>query len=525
LTARFPVFHRVLVAVLLTVACLAAQHSPLTAEWIVKEGEHVAEVPHVAWLNNGSAILYDVRQPEASRTFEKLDPTSGRRQPILDMGKAMASLKSLMAAGEAKDMKAALSWPEAFDLAGDKAAYIFAEDLFLLDLPTSTFWRVTQTRAEEKDPQFSPDGKMISFVRENDIYAYDIAGKKETRLTSDGSQTTLNGTLSWVYWEEIFGRKDTGYWWSPDSQSIAYLQTDESAVPVSTFVDFQPVDTRIVTQRYPKAGETNPKIRVGVVRIGQPATHWISVTDKPFEWILRVKWLPDSHQLSLETLNRAQTEMGLYFADSETATSKRVLTETDSAWINDNDDLYFLKDGHFLWASERDGYMHLYRYKMDGTLVNQVTKGDWAIISSGGLAFWVHQAVVGIDEKNDWIYLTTLRDNSVERQLYRIKSDGTGMTRLSTEAGTHRILMSPDTKFYLDTYSNIRTLPSLSLHTSEGKLASMIAQPRPELLPDNMQFAELLKIPAADGFPMPAQILKPTNFDPSRKYPVILFVY
>ncbi|HUI84171.1 MAG TPA: prolyl oligopeptidase family serine peptidase, partial [Candidatus Binatia bacterium] len=195
-------------------------------------------------------------------------------------------------------------------------------------------------------------------------------------------------------------------------------------------------------------------------------------------------------------------------------------------WVNIQDDLYFLKDGqHFLWASERDGYMHLYRYRMDGTLVNRVTNGDWAMASAGGRPFWVRQSVTGIDEKNGWVYFVTLKDISTERQLYRVNLDGTGLTQISREHGVHHIAMSPDARYYFDNFSDIKTLPALSLHTSDGKQTAVLAEPRPELLPASVHFPELLTIPAADGFPMPAQILKPSNFDPHKKYPVILHIY
>ena len=161
----------------------------------------------------------------------------------------------------------------------------------------------------------------------------------------------------------------------------------------------------------------------------------------------------------------------------------------------------------------------------DGTLVNQVTKGDWAIVSSHGGAFWVHQGVVGIDEEKDWIYFTALKDGSVERQLYRIHGDGSGLARISAEPGTHAIGMSINARYYFDEYSNIHTLPALRLHTADGELKATIAAPRPELLPPGMQYPQLMTIPAADGFPMPAQILKPKDFDPARRYPMILHVY
>jgi dipeptidyl-peptidase 4 len=504
------------------VSLLQAQTPTLTTDWIVGPGSGVDDVPSFVWLADGTAILDDVRLPESQQTFERLDPVTAKRRPALDMKRAVTSLKSI---DPDTGIQSALPWPIVFNAAGKQALYVFHGDIFLLDLDSATFSRLTQTVEEEKDPEFSPNGRFVSFVRANNIYLWDLSARKETQLTNDGSQTILNGTLSWVYWEEIFGRHDTGYWWSPDSESIAYLQTDEAGVPVSTFVDFSPVNPRVIHQTYPKPGEHNPVVRVGVVAVDSPSNHWIPVTDKPYEWLLRVNWLPDGKHLSFKTLDHSQRELGLYLSDREGGEVKRLLTETDPAWVNVNDDLYFLRDGDFLWASERDGYMHLYRYTADGTLVNQVTRGNWAIVSSHGGAFWVHQGVVGIDQANNWIYFTALKDGSVERQLYRIHSDGSGLKRISAEPGTHEIGMSMDAGYYFDEYSNIRTLPALRLHTADGDLKATIAAARPALLPADLQYPQLTTIPAADGFAMPAQILKPKGFDPTHRYPVILHVY
>jgi dipeptidyl-peptidase-4 len=482
----------------------------------------VKDVPTFVWLENGKAIVEDYNSQAHHRGFEELDPATGKRHPLVDTSRALASLQSVAPTAA---VHGELPWPEVFDREGKQALYIFDSDIYLLSLDRATFQRITQTAEEEKNLEFSPDGKYVSFVRVNNIYVYDLAAKRETQLTHDGSATILNGTLSWVYWEEVFGRHDTAYWWSPDSQSIAYLQTDEAGVPVSTFVDFAPVTQRIIHQVYPKPGDHNPVVRAGVLHLASGANDFIAITDKPYEWLLRVNWLPDGKHLSLKTLDHTQRELGLYIADTQGREVKRVLTETDPCWVNVNDDLYFLGDGHFLWASERDGYMHLYRYSADGTLVNQVTKGDWAIVSSHGGAFWVHQGVVGIDEANDWIYFTALKDGSVERQLYRIHSDGSGMMRVSQQTGTHAIGMSLDAHYYLDEYSNIRTLPALQLYRADGALIATLGRPRPELLPRGIQYPQLMTIPAADGFAMPAQILKPKDFDPAHRYPVILHVY
>jgi dipeptidyl-peptidase 4 len=498
-----------------------AQQPALTTDWIVNQGSKVDAVPHALWLADNTALLDDTRLPPSQQTFERLDPSTGERRPILDMKKAVASLQALDARSGVKDV---LAWPAAFDSQGKRALYLFHGDLFLLDLGSATFARVTETEQEEKNPSFSPDGRFVSFVRANNLFLWDPSSGKETQLTHDGSETILNGTLSWVYWEEVFGRHDDAYWWSPDSQSIAFLQTDEAGVPVSTFVNFSPVNQQLIHQVYPKPGDHNPVVRVGVVTLGQPAIHWLQ-PGKSYEWLLRVNWLPDSRRLSFKTLDRSQRELNLYLADRDGQHIKHLLTETDPSWVNVNDDLYFLRDGHFLWASERNGYMHLYRYTPDGNLVNQVTRGDWAIVSSHGGAFWVRQGVAGIDQDADWIYFTALKDSSVQRQLYRVHADGSALQRISTEPGTHEINMSPNATYYFDQYSDLRTLPSLRLHTAAGALKLTLASPRPDLLPAGLVYPDLTTIPAADGFAMPAQILKPKNFDPTHRYPVILHVY
>ena len=498
----------------------------LTLEWIFgDEGRSFASVPAHVWLSDGRLLLFDVRRPAAGRTFEILDPSTGARRPALDMAAAVQSLNALLPGA---GVGPSLDWPEAFDAAGRRALYVFGGDLFVLDLAAARFTRLTRTAAEEQSPGFSPDGRRLAFVRAHDIYVVDIDTGAETRLTRDGSETTLNGSLSWLYWEEVFGRRDIGYWWSPDSRALAYLQSDESKVGLSAFVDFRPDSgPRLITQRYPQAGTPNPRVRVGVVEIGSDQTTWVSIKDRPFEYVLRVKWLPDGRRLSVQTLTRDQHESGLYFASRETGAAERVLTETDPAWVNIHDDLYFLADGsQFLWASERDGFYHLYRYTTDGRLLNQVTRGDWSMASSGAGVFWVRRAVVGIDEKEGWVYFTALERSSVERHLYRIKLDGTGMTRLSKEPGTHRISMPADARFYLDNFSDLRTLPSLTLHRPDGAPSMSLAPPRPELLARfDVQYPELLNIPASDGFQMPARLLKPKDFRNDRRYPVILYIY
>tara|TARA_Y100000310_G_scaffold166749_1_gene166438 strand:- start:55 stop:2265 length:2211 start_codon:yes stop_codon:yes gene_type:complete len=501
----------------------SADDNRITVEWIYSDtAKVIAAVHKYQWLEDNTAILFDTRLEKKERTFLKLDPqTQSELGPAVDREKALASLQEYLGKEDSTEY---LEWPLSFDPYGNYAVYLYKKDIFLLDLAASEFRRLTQTETAEKAPRFSPDGSRLAFVRENDLYIYDLATNREKRLTSDGSDTILNGTVSWVYWEEIFGRRDIGYWWSEDSKALVFLQTDESAVTKMHYVDFKPAVPRLITQRYPKAGTDNPVVKVGLMEIDSPQIKWIKL--EPYEYICRVKWHQDNQWFSVQTMNRAQTELNLFYIDRNTGKNLgKVLTETDTGWVNINDDLYFLESGNFLWQSERDGYAHLYQFNKNGSLVGQVTKGSWALRSSGG-PFWLRQSVVNIDEEHSQVYFTSLEKSSIERHLYRIGLDGSGLQRITREEGVHKVSFSPDGKYYFDTYSNINTLPTLALYSRGGERLTMIAEPRPELLEElQLQTPELFTIPTTDGFLMPAQILKPKDFNPGKKYPLIFNIY
>ena len=444
----------------------SADDNRITVEWIYSDtAKVIAAVHKYQWLEDNTAILFDTRLEKKERTFLKLDPqTQSELGPAVDREKALASLQEYLGKEDSTEY---LEWPLSFDPYGNYAVYLYKKDIFLLDLAASEFRRLTQTETAEKAPRFSPDGSRLAFVRENDLYIYDLAANREKRLTSDGSDTILNGTVSWVYWEEIFGRRDIGYWWSEDSRALVFLQTDESAVTKMHYVDFKPAVPRLITQRYPKAGTDNPVVKVGLMEIDSPQIKWIKL--EPYEYICRVKWHQDNQWFSVQTMNRAQTELNLFYIDRNTGKNLgKVLTETDTGWVNINDDLYFLESGNFLWQSERDGYAHLYQFNKNGSLVGQVTKGSWALRSSGG-PFWLRQSVVNIDEEHSQVYFTSLEKSSIERHLYRIGLDGSGLQRITREEGVHKVSFSPDGKYYFDTYSNINTLPALALYSRDGE--------------------------------------------------------
>lgn len=478
-------------------------------------------VPRTWWLDDGSALLLDTRKPFQEMGMEHLNPKTGERTPWFDMQAAIASFNALF---EGRTVPRIFPVPRSMDGSGRYGTFLVQGDLFLLDMKQSLFMRLTETPEEEKAVRLSPDGRKVAFVRENDLYVIDIAKKKETRLTVDGSETLLNGTLSWVYWEEMFGRQDQGYWWSGDSRSIAYLQTDESAVSVQHIVDFSPWTPTVQKQRYPKVGETNPTVRVGIVGLATQKTTWADVGD--YEYVCRVQWMPGSDRVCVRTTNRMQNEVDMYFVNRQTGAGRFIMKESNPAWVNVTDDLYFLKDGkHFIMASERSGYDHLYRFTMDGKLVNAVTSGEWALRASGGV-YWLRSAVQRIDEKKGWVYFTAHKESALEKHLYRVKINGKKLQHLSKGRGTHAITMSPDGRYYFDQYSNISTPPALTLHRADGRVVSTLAESTYGGFEKyNAQYAKVFHIPARDGFPLPASITLPANFDSTRVYPVVVYVY
>jgi len=496
---------------------------PITVEWIYSSaGRAVDDVPSHHWRSDGQALLWDSTAAEPG--FELLAPESGLRTAFVDRERALASLEALLP----DESETAWRWPDALDAAGDQGLYVMDGDLFVLDLPSSTFHRLTRTEAEETSASFSPDGRGVAFVRDNDLYRVGAHGADETRLTRDGSDTTLNGTLSWVYWEELFGRRDIGYWWSDDSRSIAYLQSDESKVGTVQFLPFEDPYAEPIVQRYPKAGSVNPSVRVGVLSVAatEPETIWIDLP-QTHEYVARVKWLPDNVRLSVQTLTRDQRRLDLAIADVSTGSSRILITETDEAWVNVHDDLYFLEDGeHVLWASERSGHSHLYMYDLAGEGHRRVTDGDWAIASSGGGVFWMRQAVCAIDEANGWIYYTSQQQSPIERHLYRVRFDGADPERLTTAGGRHAVSFAPDNAHYLDTYSKLGSPPFMTLVATEKgarhDVAHALAGAHERL---ELQVPELVEVTARDGQRLPGWILKPRDFDPTRRYPLILYVY
>ncbi len=494
---------------------------PITVEWLFSdEAEALGRPSEATWTADGSVLLLDFAPPAAERAFERVDPVTLERRRTVDPQAARTSLREALGEGELPE---GLEWPESFDGAGENAVYVFGGDLFRLRLGSSRFDRLTRTEAAESLPRLSPDGSQVAFVRANDLWVIELASGTERRLTRDGSATVLNGTLSWVYWEEIFGREEGGIHWAPDSTAVAFLRTDESPVAVSTFVDFEPETPRVIEQRYPKVGGANPLVTLGIYDLATGRTVWLDRSSVAYEYLVQIEWLADSQALGVVALNRSQDRADLYRLERSGA-ARRVLTESDPAWVN-LIDFHFTGDGQELLAtSQASGHNHLYRYALDGRRLAAITAGDWSI--RGTEAWQLSTRATTIDEAHGFAYFTARRPDLTQIQLYRVRLDGGEPLRLSSEPGVHRVQWSDDRRFYLDWHSSHERPLELSLHDATGaRRATLFAVPAARLAALDLQLPGLFTVPAADGHPLQARLYKPRDFDPARRYPLIVYVY
>jgi dipeptidyl-peptidase 4 len=386
--------------------------------------------------------------------------------------------------------------------------------LFVFDAGNSKPRQTIAGLNEENVPTLSPDGRAIVFRKNANLYVEDLASRRAVQLTSDGTDTRLNGQLDWVYPEEL----DLGkaFWWSPDSRRIAYMQFEVSKEFVYPHADLIPVRAVFEPQRYPQAGTPNANVRVGVVSASGGSTTWMDLGGASQSLIARVNWLPDSKTVAIQRLTRVQDALDLVFADATSGIVRNILSERDKTWINTSDDLHFFpgKDS-FLWSSERSGFRHLYLYSTQGQLFRQLTSGNWQV-----------NKVVAVNDQTGSIYYTSSQDSPLENQLYRVSIAGGAPQRLSTGSGTHSIQIDEHATNYLDTFSNLTTPPETTLRQASGEPIAVIC-PIDKAIPAKYDIlpTEIVKTAASDGTLLYARLIKPSHFESGKKYPVIVFVY
>jgi dipeptidyl-peptidase-4 len=335
--------------------------------------------------------------------------------------------------------------------------------LWVFDLGMGVGVQVTASTATILDPKFSPDGRHISYVEEHNLYVRPVSGGAAFPLTRTNDPQILNGEVDWVYAEELDVRSN--YFWSPDGRRILFLQMDERKVPEYPIVDWMPTHAEVDMMKYPKAGDPNPAVRLGVVGSNGGGVRWLYPKDRKQEiYIPRFGWV-DKHIAYLQVLNRAQDQLDLYFVDVRNGRSQLMLTEKSDTWIEIRDDFRLLKSGGFLWTSWRDGFTHIYLYSFNkdnplaspARMVQQLTRGEWEVTE-----------IDAVDEQADTVYFTANEGDARERHLYSVSLQGGATQRISREAGTHDAEFSPNAKQYVNEYSATLTAPQYQMCSIGG---------------------------------------------------------
>ncbi len=492
------------------------QQTSLTVEQIYHQQNLLVEPPQdIAWSPDGAQVSYIDGQGE----LIGVNGATGAQKVLVNHDKMQAFLQ----AGESeRDLAHRARYHEpSYIWMPDSKHLLFDSNgqLWLFDLTSGVGVQMAATHAASGvNPQFSPDGSIISFVRDRDLY---ILRPQQSalpfRLTQSSTRTLLNGEVDWVYEEELDVRSN--YFWSPDSKHLAYLQSDESSVPQYPIVDWIPTHATIDVQRYPQPGDPNPYVRVGVVSVNGGKTKWINVPfDNGNDYIPRFGWVNDT-TVWIETLTRDQRELSLYFADTANENVQLMLTKSDDKFLDEAYDLRVLAS-NILITGWRDGHTHIYCYSFDqtnpvakaATLVKQLTSGNWDV-----------SGISAVDTANRTVYYLSDESGPSQESLWAVKMDGTGRHQVSGAGGWHEPVFSPDAKLFADTVSSASTPPGVELCTREAHCKSIWKAP-----PTGLQLIAPinLSLKAADGATtLYGRIILPRDKTAPASVPLILNPY
>jgi dipeptidyl-peptidase-4 len=480
------------------------------------------------WLGDGTA--YTTVEPPADGAGQEIVryDVEGARREVLVAARQLVP-QGASAPLEIKDYAWSPDGKKALVFTNTKPVWRLNTrgDYWVLDRASGELKRLGGTEAKPSTlmfAKFAPDGGRVAYVRENNLYVEDLATGKITALTTDGSRTLINGTFDWVYEEELMNYYADGWRWSPDGSSIAFWQLDADSVKNFLLINnTDSVYSRVIPVQYPKVGETNSAARIGVVSAAGGPTRWLEIEGDPRNhYIARMDWAASSDEVILQRLNRLQNRNEVMLGDAKTGQVRTVLVERDSTWVDPVDDLVWLDGGKgFTWVSERDGWKHVYVVSRDGKKTRAVTKGDFDVLD-----------IQGIDPRGGWLYYVASPENPVQRYLFRTRLDGKGKPeRLSParEPGTHAYDVAPNYRYAIETYSSLGNPPIIRLvrlpnHQSVRTLVDN-QQLRSKVSALRRGPVEWLNIEAEDGLKMPGVLLKPADFDSTRRYPLLFFVY
>ncbi len=396
--------------------------------------------------------------------------------------------------------------------------YRYGTDLYFYNLDNKEFKQLTAIEGKEENATFSPDRKWVAFTRNNNLFVSDLTTGLETQLTNDGTDLIYNGKASWVYYEEILGRRSRykAFWWSPNSNKIAFLRFDDTNVPEFTLVSAEGQHGRVETQRYPKAGDPLPGVRLGIVDVNSQKISWVNrhvIFDEYIAWPI---WSTDGKHLYYQWSNRDQNQLKIFKTSVETEESKQVYEETQKSWVGFFSDVTMLPDGSgYLLRSDKDGWHNLYRFNMEGELINKVTSGKMTV-----------NKILFLDMKKNRVFFAGWKDHSSESHLFKVNLDGTGLEKITRIPGSHSCEIAPGGKYFYDSYSNLVQPEKRDLLYTDGRLIRNIGDKTlAETDKYNMANVEYFEIPTSDGINLPAIWVLPSDFNQDKKYPILFRVY
>ncbi len=497
---------------------------PLTIEAIFAEGGITGRTPEtIQWSPDNTRFSFIQRDDSGEHgQLWAVDAASGEKTVLVNEAKLAALAPPIEKIKDDRERERLTRYHvAAYRWAPDFQHLLFDTQgqLWLYDLRSGTAVQFTSSPDASWDPKFSPDGDRIAYVRKHNLYVQRVSGGEERALTKEKDENLLNGEVDWVYAEELDVRSN--YSWSPDGKDIVFLQMDETHVPTYPITDWLPTHPKVDEEKYPKAGDPNPAVRLGVVSASGGKAKFISLTEDQDIYIPRFGWLRDG-LLWAEVLNRAQDTLELYFVDTHSGKARKVVSENSpDSWVNVNDDFSILKSGdRFLWSSWRDGHTHLYIYSFDKTdplaadakLERQLTQGNFEVLG-----------VDSVDADAGVVYFSANKDDPKQKQLYSVKLDGSGFTRVSQADGTHAAEFASDGKHYLDTYSAVLTPPQVSVCMPAGPCKPVWQSH--DVSDYALTSPKFVEFKADDGTPLEGQLLLPPQAEAGSKIPLIVYIY
>ena len=489
---------------------LFAQDKKLSFDQVYLFGEPriFKPLPQIqGWFDDDHYLLQ--KRGAQKSSLVKVNAQTGEETVLIDYDAINVNLK-----------EAGFSAEQNIEITNDYSGMLFNnnDDLYFYSLTKNELKRLTNDKDKEVNPVLSPDGKKVAFTRNRDLYVVNVETGKETRLTSTASEVIYNGYASWVYMEEIIGRalNYLAFWWAPNSEMIAFLNFDDSPVPKFPLYKADGVHAEIEWQHYPKAGDPNPKVKLGVAHLSENKIVWVDEDESVDQYTAWPFWSPDSKELFYQVLNREQDYLQILSANTKNGKNRSVYGEKQSTWVRFFKDIYILKNYRgFILRSDVNGWCHLYFYNMNGILKEQLTQGKWNVTE-----------IVMVDEENNRVYFEGNKDQMLETHLFVVSFDGKNLRQLTASSGTHNASVSPSGKYFYSDYSKIDTPQILDLFDGNGKLVRNLGDRRTKALGEySLGKAELFTIKTADGIELPAMWILPPDFDKSKKYPVLFSVY